>query len=115
MAALMPAAEPTAVTLVGAYRFSSSAKGTILRLTFEYRFPQRNVIALLETKTKDDRLSIVGFRVAPETKPIEPQNQSQWAGKSALQYAVLAFGIAAALFTVVVLVVAVRTKMRRRK
>jgi hypothetical protein len=64
---------------------------------------------------KDGKLSIVGLHVYPEKEPLEAQNRFRWAGKSALEYAVFAYGVAAMLFTVVVLIVAAKTKMRRRK
>jgi hypothetical protein len=115
MAALMPPGPPISVTLVGAHRLSSTAAGSIVNLTFEYHFPERYVIANLATKLKNGQLSIVGFHVYPERESLETQNRFKWAGKSALDYAVLAYGIAVALFTLVVVVVAAKTKMRRRK
>lgn len=115
MAALMSPGTPISVTLVGAHRFSSTAAGRVVNLTFEYHFPERYVIASLATKLKDGQLSIVGFHVYPEKESLESRNRFKWAGKSALDYAVLAYGIAVALFTLVVVIVAAKTKMRRRK
>lgn len=115
MAALMPSSPPVSVTLVGAQRFTSTAEGSIVNLTFEYHFSDRYVIANLATKLKNEQLSIVGFHVYPESESLESQNRFKWSGKSVLQYAVLIYAICVALFTVVVLVVAAKTKMRRRK
>ena len=53
MAAAIPPGPPISVTLVGAYRFSSTAAGSIVNLTFEYHFPQRYVIANLATKAEE--------------------------------------------------------------
>jgi hypothetical protein len=115
MAAMMSPGPPISVNLIGAYRFASTAHGTVLKLTFEYHFPDRWALAILTTKTKDGKLTIVGFGVTPEKESLETQNRFKWAGKSTFQYAVLAYGFAAALFTLVVLVVAAKTKLRGRK
>jgi uncharacterized lipoprotein YehR (DUF1307 family) len=115
MAALIPSSPPASVTLIGAQRFSSSQAGTTVNLTYEYHFSDRYVIANVETKLKDDQLSIVGFNVYPETESIESRNAFKWSGRSALQYAVLAYAVCVALLTVVVLVVAAKTKVARRK
>ena len=115
MAALIPSDAPIAVTLVGAHRFSSTAEGDVVNLTFEYRFPQAYVIASLATKSKNGQFSIVGFHVYPETESLESQNRFKWCGKSALHYAVLTYGIAVALLSLAVLIICVRTKMPRRK
>jgi uncharacterized lipoprotein YehR (DUF1307 family) len=115
MAALMPPDPPVSVTLIGAQRFSSTAAGTTVNLTYEYRFADRYVITNVETKLKDAQLSIVGFNVYPETESIESRNAFKWSGRSALHYAVLAYALCAALLTLVVLVVAARAKVARRK
>lgn len=115
MAALMSPGPPISVTLVGARWFSSTAAGRVVNLTYEYHFPERYVVASLATKVKDGKLSIVGLHVYPEKESVAAQNRFQWAGKSALEYAVLAYGIAAMLFSLIVLIVAAKTRMRRRK
>lgn len=115
MAALMPTSAPVSVTLVGARRFSSTAAGTNVNLTFEYHFSDRYVIASLATKLKDNKLSIIGFHVYPESESLESQNRFKWSGKSALQYAALTFAIGAALSTLIALIAAARTKFKRRK
>jgi hypothetical protein len=115
MAALIPADPPVSVQLVGAQRFSSGSAGTTVNLTFEYRFPAQYVVANVATKVKDGQRSIVGFHVYPESESLESRNKFTWSGKSALQYGVLAYAIVVALFTLVVLVVCARTKIKRRK
>jgi hypothetical protein len=57
----------------------------------------------------------VGFRVLPESASLETQNKFNLSGKGALQYGVLGAAITMAIFTLVVLVVCIRTKMKRRK
>jgi hypothetical protein len=115
MAALIPGGPPTSVQLVGANRFSSESTGTMLNLTYEYQFGTQYLLTNVATKTKDGVLTIVGFRVLPESASLETQNKFNLSGKSALQYGVLGATIVVAVFTLVVLVVCIRTKMKRRK
>jgi hypothetical protein len=115
MSALIPKGTPTSVQLVGANRFTSESAGTSLNLTYEYRFATQFMLINVATKTKNGVMTIVGFRVLPESSSLEAQNRFNLSGKSALQYGVLIGAIAAAVFTLVVLVVCIRTKMKRRK
>jgi hypothetical protein len=115
MAALIPTGPPVSVQLVGANRFSSTAAGTTVDLVFEYQFRDRFVVANVATKTIGGVMTIVGFHVQPESGSLESQNRFRWAGKSALQYGVLVSAIVAAVFSLCVLIVCIRTKMKRRK
>jgi hypothetical protein len=115
MAAVFPEGTPTSVQLVGANRFSSGADGTTLNLTYEYQFGIQYLLVNVATKTTSGVMTIVGFRVLPESASLETQNRFNLSGKSALQYGVLGAAIAAAVFTLVVLIVCIRTKMQRRK
>jgi hypothetical protein len=115
MAALIPNGTPTSVQLVGANRFSSESTGTTLNLTYEYQFGTQYLLTNVATKTKNGVLTIVGFRVLPEPASLETQNKFNLSGKSALQYGVLGAAIMMAIFTLVVLVVCIRAKMKRRK
>jgi hypothetical protein len=114
MAELIPSGTPTSVKLVGAQR-SSMSGATTLNLTFEYEFPGRWVVANVATKSKEGVTTIVGFHVYPESSSLESANRFTLSGKSVLQYVVLGAAIAAGLFTLVVLVVCIRTTMKRRK
>jgi hypothetical protein len=114
MADLFPIGPPHSVKLVGAQRSSMSGV-TTLNLNFEYQFPGRWVVANVATKSKEGVTTIIGFHVYPESSSLESANRFTLSGKSVLQYVVLGAAIAAGLFTLVVLVVCIRTKMRRRK
>jgi hypothetical protein len=115
MAALIPSDPPLSVKLVGAHRFSSTTAGTTVDLVFEYQFHDRFVVANVATKTIGGVMTIVGLHVKPESESLESQNRFTWAGKSVLQYGVSVAAVVAALFTLCVLVVCIRTKMKRRK
>lgn len=114
MADLIPAGDPTSIKLVGAQRFTS-AGATTVNLTFEYEFADRWLLTNVMTKTKDGATSLIGFHVDPETASLEVTNRFSWMGKGALQYGVLAAACIAALFSLIVLVVCIRTTMARRK
>jgi hypothetical protein len=115
MADLIPVGAPTSVQLVGARRFSSESTGTTVNLTYEYQFDTHYLLTNLATKTKGGVTTIIGLGVQPESASLATQNKFNLSGKSALQYAVLGGAIIAAIFTLTVLVVCIRTKMQRRK
>lgn len=115
MAELIPAGPPESVQLVGAHRENSTADGTTISLTFEYRFSDRFVLASVATRTKNGQMTLVGIHVQPEAASLESQNRFTLSGKSALQLGVLVSAIAAALFTLVVSAICAKTKMKRRK
>jgi hypothetical protein len=115
MADLIPADPPVSVQLVGAHRMSSTSSGTVVNLTFEYRFHDRFVLANVATKIINGVTSIVGFDVQPESGSLESRNLFTLGGKNALQYGVLTLAVGVAIFTLCVLVVCIRTKLKRRK
>jgi len=114
MADMIPSGTPIAVKLVGAQRFSASGATTV-NLTFEYQFVDRWVLANVATKTRDGASTIVGFHVYPESTSVETKNQFTLSGKSALQYCLLGAAIGAAILTLFVLIICIRTRMKRRK
>jgi hypothetical protein len=114
MAGFIPNEAPRSVKLVGAQR-SRMSGATTLNLTFEYQFPDRWIVANVATKSKDGVTTIFGFHVYPESSSLESTNRFTLSGKSVLQYVVLGAAIAAGLFTFVVLIVCIRTQMKRRK
>lgn len=115
MAALIPAGSPTSIKLVGANRFSSETVGTSLNITYEYQFGDTFVLANVATKTRNGVTTIIGFHVEPLSTSLEVRNRFSLAGKTALQYGVLAAAIVVALFTLGVLIVCIRTKLKGRK
>jgi hypothetical protein len=115
MAALIPQGPATSVKLVGANRFSTDKDGTMLNLTYEFQFGDKFMLINVARKMKDGVEMIVGFRVQPLPASLEQLNRFTLSNKSAVQYAVLAASVAAALFTLYALVVCIRTKLARRK
>jgi len=115
MAALIPSDQPVSVTLVGAHRYTSTPNGATVNLIYEYQFPDRFVLANIAMMTKNGETTVVGLHIQPEATSLESQNRLTLSGKNAIQYGVLASAVAAALFTLAVLVVCAKTKMKRRK
>jgi len=120
MAALFPAGEPVSVTLVGAYRMSMSSlvgkgKSTTATTSLEYDFGGKWMLVSTIVKEHDGVRSLMGFHVQPEAQPLEVQNRFTLGGKSGLHYVVLGAAVAAALLSLVALVVCIRTPLRRRK
>jgi hypothetical protein len=115
MASYIPAGTPTSVKLVGANSFSSSNTGTILNLTYEFQLGDKFLLINVARKSKDGSDTIVGFRVNPLSSSLETQNRFSLSNKSLLQYSVLAGAILASIFTLVALVICIRTKIARRK
>jgi hypothetical protein len=114
MAALIPAGEPTSVTLVGANRMKASGSETV-NLTFEYNFSGKWVLANVATKRDGGPTTIVGFHIYPQPSSLEQQSKFVLGGKSAFQYLVLGLAIILPLFTLLALVICIKTKLKGRK
>jgi hypothetical protein len=114
MAALFPAGEPTSLTLVGAQSFSGPEWSTI-NLTYEFGFAGKWLLTNVALKKQHGKSTIVGFHVYPQPASLEAQNRFSLAGKSAVQYAVLACGVVVPLFTLWVFIVCLRTKLKGRR
>jgi hypothetical protein len=114
MAALVPAGEPTSVTLIGANRLKASGFETV-NLTFEYNFSGKWMVANVATKKDGGPTTIVGLNIYPEPNSIEERNKFVLGGKSAFQYLVLGLAIVLPLFTLLTLAICIKTKLRGRK
>ncbi|MFI4867515.1 MAG: hypothetical protein ACHQDB_10505 [Steroidobacterales bacterium] len=114
MAAVLPAGQPTSVTLIGARRFKASGSETV-NLTFEYNFSGKWIVANVAVKRNGGNTTIVGFNIYPQPNSLERQNRFTLRGKSAFQYLVLGLAVILPLFTLFALVTCVRTKLKGRK
>jgi len=114
MAALIPAGEPTSVTLVGAHQMRGAGASTI-NLTFEYEFSGKWLLINVAVKRQGGNTTIVGFHVDPQPGSLEQRNKFTLSGKTPLQYIVLTLAIILPLLTLCALVVCVRTKLKGRK
>jgi hypothetical protein len=114
MAELIPNSKPISIMLIGAQRFKTADYSTI-NLSFEYQYPAKWLVTNIAFKQQGNVRTIVGFHVYPQQTSLEERYKFRLAGKSALQYTVLALAILVPLFVVFTLVVCIQTKLRKRK
>ncbi len=119
MADMIPAGDPDSVKLVGvnvSTNYSSmKSSETFSNITYEYSYPNKWLLINVATRKTSRGVTIVGFRVQPLDQSLEDQNRFTLSGKSVLQYTVLGLAIAIPLFSLCVLVLCVRTPLKRRK
>jgi hypothetical protein len=114
MAALIPSQEPLSVKVVGAQQFHSQDIYKI-NLSFECQFPTNWFLINVALQRKDGVSTIYGLHVRPLSDSLENYNKFTLTGKSLFQYAIFVFSIWIPIFTLYVLVLCIRTKMKKRK
>jgi hypothetical protein len=114
MAALMPDEEPSSIELVGAQTMKNP-QGTTKNLTFEYRYGEKWLLVNVATQRKGDAFTLIGFNVYPQAQAVTERNRFQLAGKTAIQYVILALAILFPLLSLYALIQCARTKMVRGK
>jgi len=114
MAALIPSQDPQSVKVVGS-NISQSPELYQSNITFEYQFPNKWLLANVARQKKDGVTTIIGLNVTPISDSLENLNKFTLSGKSPLHYAVLFAVVLVPLFTLFVLVLCIRTRMKRRK
>lgn len=114
MAAVVPAGEPRSVTIVSAHK--NTAPGvTWLTLRTEYEFATGWMLATVTTEMRDGARSITSFHVSPMEQSLVAQRSFGLAGKSLMQYGVLAAALAAFVISLYALYRCVRTKGLAKK
>lgn len=113
MAALIPAGEPSTITLVGAHRMKTDASSTV-NLTFEYGFSGKWILTNVAVKDQGGKSTIVGLSAVPQPASLEEQNRFTLAGKTLFQYLIFALAIVFPLLTLWALVVCTRSKFKDR-
>ena len=83
--------------------------------TYEYQYPDRWLLISVATQKKDGMFTLVGFSAYQLKGSLEHMNRFTVAGKSPLQYLVLAAAVLIPLFCVYALVLCAVTPMPRRK
>ena len=114
MAAVIPAQPPLSMKIVGANVFKSPSVCKT-NYTFEYQYPDRWLLISVATQKKDGMFTLVGFSAYQLKGSLEHMNRFTVAGKSPLQYLVLAAAVLIPLFCVYALVLCAVTPMPRRK
>jgi hypothetical protein len=110
-----PPGEPTVKKLVGAHRLNTNNDGTTINLTFEYDFSGKYVLTNAAFKTLNNKVSLAGISAYRQAKSLEEISKFELVGKSWLHYLVLVLAIAFPVFSLGVLVLCIRTKLKGRK
>jgi hypothetical protein len=111
---MFPAGEPKSVKVVDV-KFLHHEDVWIHSLTLEYEYPEMWLLATVSIKRMNGFTTIAGLNVTPIADSLESINTFSLAGKSALQYLILALALAGPIFCIYVLVVCVRTRNQNRK
>jgi hypothetical protein len=114
MADMLPAGEPTSVTLVGAQRYKNadSTRGTTTRVntTMEYSFGGRYVVINVATDELNGATSVVGFNVYPRSTSLEDENRFTLKDRRPVQYLILVLAVMSLLVSLGALIACIRTK-----
>jgi len=114
LAAAFPAQDPVSVKLVGANTFHSPSVDK-KNISFEYQFPDRWLLVSVATQGSGGIRKIYGLHVKVLSDSLENINRFTLSGKGVSQYAALALGTIALIFTLYALVVCIRTRIAKRK
>ncbi|HEV8331373.1 MAG TPA: hypothetical protein VGQ22_08140 [Steroidobacteraceae bacterium] len=114
MASAMPDEEPTSIKLVGAQSVKGP-NGTTKNLSFEYGFGEKSLLVNVATLRKGDSFTIIGFNVYPQAQSLAERNRFELAGKTPLQYLILALAILMPLLSLYALIRCAMTKMASKK
>jgi hypothetical protein len=113
-AEIFPDAEPKSIKPV-ALQFSHDSGSSVHKLTLEYEFPSKWLLAAVVIKRTEGRTQVSGLWVTPIDQPLEYTNRFTLAGKGGFEYMVLGLTIVVPLFTFCVMAVCLRTKGLRWK
>ena len=100
--------------LVGCNVFSTPQKRRS-NLTYQYQFADGWVLAALTIDTVDDHQQVFGINVNPTPKSLGELNAFTFKDKSLKHYFMLVASIGIPLFILFVLVICIRTKVRKKK
>jgi hypothetical protein len=114
MAGMFPAEEPKSVKVVD-IKFLRHEGSSTHSLTLEYEFTDTWLLVNIAIKRLNGLSTIAAFNVTPIADSLENVNRFSLAGKSVLQYLMLALALAAPIFSLYVLVECLRTKNLRFK
>jgi len=107
---------PVSIEIVGCNVFSSSGKRRS-NLTYQYHFTNSWLLAsvVVDTDTVNNQKQVFGMHVNPIPKSLKELNAFTISGKGVQNYAMLMLAMLVPLFILYVLVVCIRTNIRKRK
>ena len=114
MAGLIPPGTPRSVKLVGAQQSLSPGQRTT-NITYEYEFPDRWLLINVAVLHANNQRTVVGFNVNPIATSLEEQFKFRLEDKTPIHYITGFLVVCLPLFTLYVLIVCIRSKIRGRK
>jgi hypothetical protein len=114
MTRMLPAGAPSSIKVVG-YQTSLTPDSRTTRVTREYEFPGRWLLAEIVMRKSGEAVTVLGFHLTPMTDSLEHVNRFTLAGKAASQYTILGMAVLAPLFSLYALVLCIRTKLGKTK
>jgi len=115
MRALIPAGKPDVTNLIG-YNSFNSAELRRYNLTYQFGYGTTwIVINTAWTELPEGKRQIVGMNVYPLSEPLQKTHAFTFKRAGPLHYVIFAAAILMPIFTIVTLVVCIRTKLARRK
>jgi hypothetical protein len=115
MRALIPAGKPSVTNLVG-YHFFKSAKVQRYNLTYQFGYDSAWVLVNIAwDELLEGKRQIIGMNVYPLPEPLQQTHAFTFKRAGPLHYIFFTAAILLPIFTIVTLVVCIRTKLARRK
>jgi hypothetical protein len=114
MSAMFPTEPPKSIKVVGV-NLSHGPQYAESNITLEYEFPNKWLLANVDIRRKGPAVTIVGFHVDQMSDSLENINKFKLAGKSPLQYSILALAVGSLVFSLSVFILCIRTKDLKRK
>ena len=115
LSATFPAGEPQSVKVVGYQRIEQRDMPQLLRISFEYAYPEKWIVSTIVLRKYGTDATIIGLNVAPQTTSLEQQATFTLGGKSLLHYVVLGVAILSPLLILFALGLCLRSKLSVRK
>lgn len=115
LSAAFPAGEPQSVKVVGYQRIEQRDAPQLLRVSFEYAYPEQWIVSTIVLRKYGTDATIMGLSVAPQAASLEQQATFTLRGKSLLHYIVLGAAIVIPLLILSALAICLRSKLTVRK
>lgn len=114
MSAQFPSMNPRSVKVVGSE--TTNMNGIkIVNLIYELEFPSKWLLINVATKVQNGKTSIISLNVTPMINSIEYSNRFTFSNKNIRHYIMFPIAILMSLFSLITLIVCIRTRPLKRK
>jgi hypothetical protein len=114
MSAQFPSMQPRSIKVVGAETTVMNDIKTV-NLTYEFEFPSKWLLINIATKAQNGKSSIIGLNAIPMTNSMEYSNRFTFSDKKPQHYILFSMTILACLFSLLTLIVCIRTQSLKKK